>query len=300
MKPFRETLKAGHFLVTAETSSTKGSDTTGMIECIELLREKVHAISATDNKSAVMRYPSLGTCLLIKELNGEPILDITCRDRNRLAIQADLLFAWSRGINTVLCLTGDSMDFGEDKQAKAVCDLDCSQLIGLVHALNSGKDLAGGELNGGTDFCIGVTTPAQSHVNNSLAKLYKKLAMQVDFVIIQPIYSLGELKSLVSSIHQADSSVKVLAGIMPIISVAMGKYINSNIEGAFVPDEVLEELARAPKGKTLTTGMELAANMIRKVMEDKVCDGVHIMFPGREQRIGEIIELAGLLGVPQA
>jgi methylenetetrahydrofolate reductase (NADPH) len=300
MKPFCETLKMGHFMVTAETSSTKGSDTTGMIECIESLRDKVHAISATDNKSAVMRYPSLGTCLLIKELNSEPMLYITCRDRNRLAIQADLLFAWSRGISTVLCLTGDSMDLGEDKQAKVVCDLDCNQLISLVHTLNSGKDMTGGELNGGTDFCIGVTTPARSHVNNSLAKLYKKLAQRVDFIIIQPIYSLVELKSLVSSIRQADFSVKILAGIMPVISVAMGKYMNSNMPGAFVPEDVLEELARAPKGKSLTVGMELAARMIRKIHEDKVCDGVHIMFPGREQRIGEIIELAGLPGVPQA
>lgn len=299
-KPFREMLKTDQFLVTAETGVTKGTDTTRMVECIELLRDKVHAISATDNKSAVMRYPSLGTCLLIKELGGEPVLDITCRDRNRLAIQADLLFAWSRGISTVLCLTGDSMDVGEDKQAKPVFDLDCVQLVNLVHTLNSGKDMTGSELNGGTDFCVGITTPAKDKSDTGAEeRLRKKLAPGVDFVIIQAIYSLDDLKRLVTSIIRNDTKVKILAGIMPLVSVAMGKYMNSNMPGVFVPEDVLDEISRAPKGKSISTGIELAAKMIQQIKEQKLCDGVHIMFPGREERIGEVIELGGLLGVPQ-
>lgn len=301
IKPFREMLKTDQFLVTAETGVTKGSDTTRMVECIELLRDKVHAISATDNKSAVMRYPSLGTCLLIKELGGEPVLDITCRDRNRLAIQADLLFAWSRGISTVLCVTGDSMDVGEDKQAKAVYDLDCDQLVKLVHTLNSGKDMVGSELNGGTDFCIGITTPAKEKSNTGTEeRLRKKLAPGVDFVIIQAIYSLDDLKRLVTSIIKNDTKVKILAGIMPLISVAMGRYMNSNMPGVFVPEHVLDEIAQAPKGRSLSAGIEFAAKMIRQIKEEKICDGVHIMFPGREERIGEVMELGGLIGVSQS
>ncbi|HEX9896993.1 MAG TPA: methylenetetrahydrofolate reductase [Dehalococcoidales bacterium] len=294
-KPFREMLKGDQFLVTAETGATKGSDTTKMVEYIELLRDKVHALSATDNKSAVMRYPSLGHCLLIKELGGEPVLDVTCRDRNRLAIQADLLFAWSRGIGTVLCLTGDSIEVGEDKKAKAVSDLDCVQLIDLVHALNSGKDMTGSELNGGTDFCIGVTATTHDDRGESKAtKLQEKLAVGVDFVIIQAVYAIDDLKRLVDFIRSCDTKVKVLAGIMPLVSVAMGRYMNSNMPGIFVPNYVLDEMAQAPKGKSLSTGIELAVKMIRKIREEKICDGVHIMFPGREERIRDVIELAEL------
>jgi len=142
-RPFRETLKTKDFIVTAEAGPVKGSNTEKMVEHIELLKDKVDALNVTDNQSAVMRYPSLGTCLLVKEHGGEPILQITCRDRNRLAIQADLLFAYSRGINNVLCLTGDSVDVGDHREAKPVFDLDSVQLIHLVHTLNSGKDMVG-------------------------------------------------------------------------------------------------------------------------------------------------------------
>lgn len=300
-KRFHEMLKTDQFLITAETGVTKGSDTTRMVECIELLRNKVHAISATDNKSAVMRYPSLGTCLLIKELGGEPMLEITCRDRNRLAIQSDLLFAWSRGIGTVLCLTGDSIEFGEDKQATPVFDLDCDQLVNLVHTLNSGRDTAGAELNGGTYFCVGITTRAPDKFDASAEeRLRQKLAPGVDFVIIQATYSLDHLKRLVTSIIKCDTKVKILAGIMPLVSVAMGRYMNSNMPGVFVPEQVLNEIALAPKGKSISTGIDLAAKMVKQIKEEKICDGVHIMFPGREERIAEVIELAGLLGVPQS
>ncbi|MFA5316458.1 MAG: methylenetetrahydrofolate reductase [Dehalococcoidales bacterium] len=294
-KTFREVLRSDQFIVTAEISPTKGTDTTKMIEHIELLREEVHALNATDNKSALMRYPAIGHSLLIKELGGEPVLNITCRDRNRLAIQADLLFAWSRGISTVLCLIGDSMEFGEDKQAKSVSDLDCMQLISLVQALNSGKDMAGGELTGGADFCIGVTATAHSKpVEIQEDKLQKKLAMHVDFLVTQAIYEVDSLKQLVAFIKKQDSRVKVIAGIMPLVSVAMGRYINSNIPGMFVPDRVLAEMAQAPRGQSVATGIKLAAKLLKHIKEEKICDGVHLVFPGREERILDVIEISGL------
>jgi methylenetetrahydrofolate reductase (NADPH) len=298
VKTFREILETNHFIITAEVGATKGSDTTRMIENIELLRDKVHALNATDNKSSVMRFPSLGSCLLIKELGGEPILDISCRDRNRLAIQADLLFAWSRGISTVLCITGDAIELGDDRRAKSVFDLDCLQLIYLVHTLNASKDIVGNELSGGTDFCIGVTTTAGANtVESQLTRLQNKLEAGVDFIQTQGVYDIDDLKKLITFIRKLDDRVKILAGIVPLVSVAMGKYMNSNLPGVFVPDCLLAEMAQAPKGFAISKGVEIAARMVKQIQEEKICDGIHIMFVGHEERIPDVIEAAGLLRV---
>src|SRR4030042_588310 len=140
---FEEKLYSKEFLVTTEIGPPKGADTSEMVHHIDLLKDKVDAINVTDHQSSVMRFPSLGGCLLVKELGGEPILQVTCRDRNRLALQADLLFAYSRDVRNVLCLTGDSVDVGDHKEATQVFDLDSVQLIHLVHTMNSGKDMAG-------------------------------------------------------------------------------------------------------------------------------------------------------------
>lgn len=297
-KTFREILKTDGFIITAEASPIKGSDTTRMIEQVGLLRDKVHALGATDNKSSVVRYSSLGACLLIKELGGEPVLNVTCRDRNRLAIQSDLLFAWSRGIGNVLCLTGDAIEVGEDKQAKSVFDIDCVQLIHLVKTLNSGKDMTGNELDGGTDFCIGVTTTWCANPTESQeASLRKKLDMSVDFIMTQAVYEVDDIIKLMAFVRRYYGRVKVLAGIMPLVSVAMGKYINSNVPGISVPERVLTEMSQAPRGTAIGKGIELAAKMIGQIRDEKICDGVYIVFPGRDERISDVIEAAGLLKV---
>jgi len=293
---FRETLKTKDFIVTAEAAPVKGSNMSKPIENIELLKDKVDALNVTDNQSSVMRYPSLGTCLLIKERGGEAVLQITCRDRNRLAIQGDLLFAWSRGIGNVLCLTGDSIDVGDHKEAKPVFDLDSVQLIHLVHTLNSGKDMAGNDLDGGIDFCIGTTaTPSADPLEPQLVKVGKKLEAGVSFIQTQAVYELDELKRFVEFVRKKDAKVKVLAGIVPVIGAKMAEYMNENVPGIFVPQYIIDELAQAPKGKGVSKGIEIAARMIRQVKEEKICDGVHIMFIGREEKVPEILKSAGLL-----
>jgi methylenetetrahydrofolate reductase (NADPH) len=295
-KPFRETLKTKGFIVTAEAAPVKGSNMSKPIENIELLKDKVDALNVTDNQSSVMRYPSLGTCLLIKERGGEPVLQITCRDRNRLAIQGDLLFAWSRGVGNVLCLTGDSIDVGDHKEAKPVFDLDSVQLIHLVHTLNSGKDMAGNDLDGGIDFCIGTTaTPSADPLEPQLVKVGKKLAAGVSFIQTQAVYDVDELKRFVEFVRKKDAKVKVLAGVVPVIGAKMAEYMNENVPGISVPQYIIDELAQAPKGKGVSKGIEIAARMIRQVKEEKICDGVHIMFIGREERVPEILKSAGLL-----
>jgi methylenetetrahydrofolate reductase (NADPH) len=295
-RDFRETLKTKDFVITAEAAPTKGSSVERSLEHIELLKDKVDALNVTDNQSSVMRYPSVGICLLIKEHGGEAVLQVTCRDRNRLAIQADLLFAWSRGVRNVLCLTGDSIDVGDHKEAKPVFDLESVQLIHLVHTLNSGKDMTGNELTGDTDFCIGTSaTPSADPIEPQLVKVQKKLEAGVDFIQTQAVYDLDELKRFMEFVRKHDQKVKVLLGIVPVIGAKMAQYMNENVPGIFVPQYIIDELAQAPKGTGINKGIEIAARLIRKAKEDKLCDGAHIMFIGKEERVPEILGAAGLL-----
>ena len=294
--PFRESLKTKRFVVTAEVGPVKGSSVSKAIEHIELLKNKVDGLNVTDNQSSVMRYPSLGVCLLIKERGGEPVFQMTCRDRNRLALQADLLFAYSRGVNNVLCLTGDSIDVGDHKEAKQVFDLDSVQLIHLVHSLNSGKDMAGNDLDGAVDFCIGTTgTPSADPLEPQLLKLEKKVKAGVSFIQTQAVYEVDELKRFTEFVRNIDVNVKILAGIVPVVGAKMAAYMNENVPGVFIPQRIIDELAQAPKGTGVAKGIEIAARMIKQIKEERVCDGVHIMFIGREERVPEILEAAGLV-----
>src|SRR4030043_436211 len=149
---FREALNSGKFLVTSEIGPPKGTNIEKMLHHIDILKEKVDAINVTDHQSSVMRFPSLGGCLYIKEQGGEPILQMTCRDRNQLALQADLLLAYVKGIRNVLCLTGDAAVVGDHKEAAGVFELDSSQLLRAIRQLESGKDLGGKDLDGGVKF----------------------------------------------------------------------------------------------------------------------------------------------------
>jgi len=294
-RPFRETLKTKDFIVTAEAGPVKGINTRKMIEHIELLKDRVDGLNVTDNQSAVMRYPSVGACLLIKEHGGEPILQVTCRDRNRLAIQADLLFAYSRGINNVLCLTGDSVDVGDHKEAKPVFDLDSVQLIHLVHTLNSGKDMVGNELDGGVDYCIGASaTPSADPIEPQLIKFDKKLDAGVDFIQTQAVYDLDELKRFMEHTRKIDGKVKILAGIVLLVGARMAMWMNENVPGIFVSQHFIDEMAEVPKGKGVSKGIEIAGRLVSQIKEEKICDGVHIMAIGREERVPEILEAAGI------
>jgi len=186
---FKKALKSGKFLVTSEVAPPKGTNLEKMHHDIELLKDKVDAMNVTDHQSSVMRFPSLGGVLLVKEMGGEPILQMTCRDRNRLALQADLLFAASRGITNVLCLTGDSVILGDHKEAKSVFDLDSSQLLAAIRGLEKGKDLGGNNLDGGVSFCAGaIVTPEANPLEPQLIKFEKKLEAGAEFIQTQAVY----------------------------------------------------------------------------------------------------------------
>jgi len=293
---FKKILKSEKFIITAEIGPVKGANVQKMIDNIEILKTKVDALNVTDNQSAVMRYSSVGGCLLIKEQGGVPIFQMTCRDRNRLSIQGDLLFAYSRGIENVLCLTGDSLKMGDHPEAKPVYDIDSVQLIQLVHILNSGKDLSGNDLDGGVDFCIGASaTPSADPIEPQLIKFEKKLKVGIDFVQTQAVYDLDELKRFVECSRNISSKIKILAGIVLLVSTGMAKWMNENIPGIFVPQNLIDEMAKMPKGEGLSKGIEIAGNLIKKIKDEKICDGVHIMAIGKEEKVPDILESAGIL-----
>jgi methylenetetrahydrofolate reductase (NADPH) len=293
---FKKMLKSEKFIVTAEIGPVKGINTQEMVDNINLIKDRVDALNVTDNQSAVMRYSSVGGCLLIKEQGGEPILQMTCRDRNRLSIQGDLLFAYSRGIENILCLTGDSLKMGDHPEAKPVYDIDSVQLIQLVRTLNLGKDLSGNDLNGKVDFCIGASaTPSADPIEPQLIKFEKKLKSGIDFVQTQAVYDLDELKRFVDYSHNINNNVKILAGIVLLVSAGMAKWMNENIPGIFVPQNLIDEMAKMPKGKGLSKGIEIAGDLIKKIKNEKICDGVHIMAIGKEEKVPDILESAGIL-----
>ena len=292
--PFKEVLASGKFIVTSEVAPPKGTNLEKFKHHIELLKDKVDAMNVTDHQSSVMRFPSLGGCLLVKELGGEVILQMTCRDRNRLALQADLLFASFRGIQNVLCLTGDSVMLGDHKEAKSVFDLDSSQLLQTVRILEKGKDLGGNELDGGGSLCAGaIVTPEADPIEPQLIKFEKKIEAGAEFIQTQAVYDLDKFREFVD--YAGQFQAKILAGIILLTSAPMARFMNKNIAGVSVPQDLIDEMASAPKGQALNKGIEIAGRMIKRIHDEKMCDGVHIMAIGKEEKVPDIMAAAGLI-----
>ena len=292
--PFKNALDSGKFVVTSEVAPLKGANTEKFIHHVELLKDKVDAMNVTDHQSSVMRFPSLGGALLVKEHGGEPILQMTCRDRNRLALQADLLFAHSRGINNVLCLTGDSVMLGDHKEAKGVFDLDSSQLLKTIRRMERGRDLAGNDLDGNIAMCAGaIVTPEANPIEPQLIKFEKKIEAGAEFIQTQAVYDMDNFKSFMEYARQFD--VRILAGIILLTSAGMARFMNKNVAGVMVPQSLIDEMAGAPKGGALKKGIEITARMIRQIRDEQICDGVHIMAIGKEEVVPDIMGEAGLL-----
>ncbi len=292
---FRDALKSGKFVVTSEIGPPKGTNLEKMRHHIEILKDKVDGINVTDHQSSVMRFPSLGGCLEIKEHGGEPILQMTCRDRNQMALQADLLFAYTRGIRNVLCLTGDAVPVGDHKQAKGVFEFDSVQLLRAIRQMESGKDMGGNDLDGAVEFCAGaIVTPEAKPLEPQLIKFEKKIEAGAEFIQTQAIYDLDNFSRFMKYARQYP--VKILAGIVLLVSAKMAKYMTENVPGIFVPQNLIDELAGAPKGQALNKGIEIAGRMIKTIKDERLCDGVHIMAIGREEVVPDILAAAGLNG----
>jgi len=293
VKRFKEALNSGKFVVTSEIGPPKGTNIEKMHHHIDLLKDKVVAMNVTDHQSSVMRFPSIGGCLAIRERGGEPILQMTCRDRNRLALQAELLFAYTRGVTNVLCLTGDAVPIGDHKEAKGVFDLDSVQLLRTIRQLESGKDLGGNDLDGAVEFCAGaIVTPEANPIEPQLLKFEKKVEAGAEFFQTQAIYDLDNFAKFMKYARQFP--VKILAGIVLLTSARMAKYMTDNVPGIFVPQNLIDELAAAPKGEAVKRGIEIAGRMIATLKKDSICDGVHVMAIGREELVPDILAAAGL------
>ena len=288
---FEEKLNSNGFLVTTEIGPPKGADVSEMVHHIDLLKDKVYAINVTDHHSSVMRFPSLGGCLLVKECGGEPIFQVTCRDRNRLALQADLLMAFSRGVTNVLCLTGDSVDVGDHKEAKPVFDLDSVQLLRMAREMEAGKDMGGNELKGIPQFCLGASVhPETDFIEPQLIKFEKKINAGAQFFQTQGIFELESLKKFMQ--YASQFNVKVLAGVIVLASARMAQYMNDNVPGIIISQAVIDELANVEKGKGLQKGIEIASRFIKALKEENLCHGVHVMAVGREGIVPDILEAA--------
>lgn len=292
MSKFKEALKSGQFVVTSEVGPPKGVNINKCLDEAESIKKRVTAFNVTDLQSAVMRFGSLATCRLLLERGMEPILQMTCRDRNRLALQSDLLSAYGLGIENVLCLTGDHQQLGDHQESKGVFDLDSVQLLEAAKTLEQGKDLAGHELDGSPEFFLGaVATPEFEPLELHIVKLQKKVEAGARFFQTQAVYDAEKFKQFAKQIRGLN--VPVMAGIVILKSAGMARYMNENVAGIKVPEQLIEQLKQdKQKAKSGQTGIEIAVRTTKEIKD--YCNGIHIMALGWEDKIPAILDEAGL------
>lgn len=286
---FKEKILKGEFVVTSEIGPPKGVDVKEIFEDAELIKGKVDAINVTDLQSSVMRIGSLAICHLLIDCGIEPIYQLTCRDRNRLALQSDLLSAYALGIRNVLALTGDHPKLGDHPEAKPVFDLDAVMLLNAIGRLNSGFDLAGKELKGKPDFFPGaVVNPGADPLEPEIIKMEKKIESGAKFFQTQAVYDIPLYERFISAAKHLKTTV--LAGIVLLKSAGMAKYMNKNVAGVFVPDNLVKEMEEA-KDKSVKS-VEIAARLIKELKS--LSQGIHIMPIGWDKKVPLVIEAAGL------
>ncbi len=290
----KSALESGKFTVTAEVGPPKGTDIKKILHEAEMLKGKVDALNVTDNQSAVMRINSMSFCKLLLDMGHEPILQMTCRDRNRIGLQSDLLGASILGIKNVLCMTGDHPNAGDHKEAKPVYDIESVQLLQIVDALNRGKDMMGNDLLGATDYYQGaVVTPESNPIEPQLMKFEKKVHAGAKFFQTQAIYDIDKFRDFMNSARKFP--VKILAGLVLLKSAGMANFMNKFVPGITVPQELIDELKEAGKEKALDAGIDIMARHIKQLKDENICDGVHIMAIGAEDKVPAIMERADLL-----
>lgn len=280
----KERLDNGEFVITAELCPPKGPDISAFINKARLLKKVVSIVNITDNQRAIMRMCALAGAKIAKDNGLESILQVTCRDRNRIALQSDLLGAAGFGIQNVLALTGDYVTSGDHPQAKAVFDLDSALLIKTISGLNNGIDSAGKTLNNKTDFYIGAAVnPCAEPIEPHLLSFEKKVSCGARFFQTQAIFDIGKFKEFMD--YAKRFPVKVLGGILLVKSVKMAKFLNDNVPGIKIPEELIDRFSKSKD--PLRTGIEVAREQINKLRA--ICHGAHIMSVGNEELVSEIL-----------
>lgn len=294
MSVLKQILEIGRFAITAEFAPPKGTNLDRMRTCVRMARGRIHAGNVTDFQAAVVRISSLTACRVVMDEGIEPIIQITGRDRNRIAIQGELLSAGVLGIPNLLAITGDHPQMGDHKGAKPVYDLDS---IGILHAAATfmqGRDLEGNNLNGKVNFFSGAAvTPTWETLGPQILKMRKKIAAGAKFFQTQAVFDLKLLKDFRE--RTRDMGAKMLAGVVLLRSPSAIKYMNKNIPGISIPEEMESRLCSRPTPELrVLEGVKMAGEFIATVKENDLADGVHIMAIGAEERITQILDIAGL------
>ncbi len=296
-------LEAGHFAVTGELGPPRGADVEVIKKKAEYLRGKVDSINVTDNQTSVVRMCSMAVCKILIDMGLEPNLQMVCRDRNRIAIQSDLLGAYALGIRNVLCLSGDHNKFGDHPQCKNVFDLDSMQLICTVKQMrDEGKLLSGQELEGGVKFFIGAAAnPFGDPFEFRVTRLAKKIEAGVNFIQTQCIYNMKKFKTWIDQANDEGLTEKcyILAGVTPLKSVGMARYMQKFVPGLDVPEEYITRLKGVEKKKQAAEGIKICVEQIEQLREMKGIAGIHLMAIEWEHKVPEIMEAAKLLPRPE-
>ena len=297
-------LESGGFVVTSECGPPRGADPEVIRKKGALLKGAVDAVNVTDNQTSVVRMSSLASCVILKEMGFDPILQMVCRDRNRIAIQSDILGGAALGINNMLCLSGDHQKFGDHPKAKNVFDMDSIQMINTVKTMrDDGKFVGGEEVKGKPMLFIGAAeNPFADPFEIRAARLAKKAKAGVEFIQTQCIYNMERFERWMGMVRDRGlhEKVAILGGVTPFKSVGMARYMKNQVPGMDVPDEMIERMKGVPKEKQPEEGIKICVETIQKLKEIPGVRGIHIMAIEWEERVPEIAKAAGLLPRPQA
>ena len=292
----------GHFAVTTECGPPRGADADVIRKKGELLRGSVDAINVTDNQTSVVRMASIASCVILKEMGLEPIVQMVTRDRNRISLQSDILGAAGLGLNAILCLSGDHQTFGDDPDAKNVFDIDSIQLIELIKMMrDEGKFPSGKEIEGPPKLFIGAAcNPFAEPFEIRPLRLAKKVDAGVEFIQTQCIYNLDRFEKFMDEVRKLGlhERVKILAGVTPLKSAGMAKFMKKNVAGMDIPDDVIKRMADTPKEEQAAKGIEICVESIKRLRQVEGIAGAHIMAIEWEKKVPEIAEKAGLLPRP--
>lgn len=304
MSLLQQALENGKFGVTAEMAPPKGYDFTEQLTVAQLLKGKVHGINVTDMQSASLKASSIGLCIKLKEAGLEPIIQMTGRDRSRMAIMGDFLSAAAFGIDTMLALTGDHPTVGDCKGSRPVFDLDSVGILKMLSKMEAtGLDCGGNELATVPTFYKGASvTPVYDPIFLQINKLKKKVDAGARYVQTQGLFSIEALEKFMNEVEKANIKVHVMAGIIPLKAAGMARYMNQSVPGIEVPDHMIQRLSDAAaegkekgvKGLPVKAGIDMAAELVREIYERRLCDGVHIMAIGAEKNVPAILDQAGV------
>ncbi|MCG6910107.1 MAG: methylenetetrahydrofolate reductase [Deltaproteobacteria bacterium] len=295
-------LRAGEFAVTAECGPPRGGNREVIVQKGGLLQDAVDALNVTDNQTAIVRMSSIAACTHLLNMGLEPVVQMVTRDRNRIALQSDIMGAYSLGIRNILCLSGDHQSFGSQPDALNVFDIDSMHLARAVREMrDTGRDMSGFELDEAPDMFIGAAAnPFADPFEYRVIRLAKKIDAGADFVQTQCVYNLDRFKEWIGLAREEGLTerVHILAGVTPLKSAGMATYMNERVAGMDIPEAVIRRMAGVPKKEAPAEGVKICLETIAELRETEGVHGIHIMAIEWEEIVAEIVEKAGLLPRP--